>query len=147
MARYHLILAGALALAACQSSVQVRGNLPDPEVLAEVRSGVHGRDDVAGLLGSPSAASTFKDNTWYYIGQRVEQGVSFLRPDVVEQKIVEVTFDDTGIVESMKTYDLADARDVDPVGRETPTEGRDLTLLQQLFGNIGRFPTDVLTDR
>lgn len=144
MARIHALFAAAVLLAACQANVQVRGNLPDPEVLAEVRSGVHGREEVAGILGSPSSASTFKDNVWYYIGQRVEQGVSFLRPDVVEQKVIEVTFDETGVVESLKTYDLADARDVDPVDRETPTEGRDLTLLQQLFGNIGRFPTDAL---
>ena len=34
---------------------------------------------------------------------------------------------------------MEDAQDVDPVDRETPTEGRDLTLLQQLFGNIGKF--------
>ena len=27
----------------------------------------------------------------------------------------------------------------EPVDRETPTEGRDLTLLQQLMGNVGRF--------
>jgi hypothetical protein len=34
---------------------------------------------------------------------------------------------------------MADAQEISPVARVTPTEGRDLTLLQQLFGNIGRF--------
>ena len=43
-----------------------------------------------------------------------------------------------------RAYTLADSRDIDPVGRITPTEGRDLTLLQQLFGNIGRFSSDAL---
>ena len=58
-----------------------------------------------------------------------------------------VAFDGNGRVSGTRTYTLADARDVDPVDRVTPTEGRELTLLQQLLGNIGRFPVESLKDQ
>ena len=142
--RAMLFAAGtAILLAGCQDNLQVRGNIPDEEVVAEIRPGVHGRDDIVEMLGSPSTISTFQDTTWYYVGQKSEQ-FAFLKPEVIERKVLVISFDETGLVGETKTYTLADGREIDPVGRETPTEGRDLTILQQLFGNIGRIPTDAV---
>lgn len=134
-----LLLAGAaIALSACGNSVQVRGNTPDPEDIAEIRPGVHSRQDIVDLLGSPSTVSTFEDRKWYYIGQKTQQ-VAFMKPEVIDRNVLVITFDETGMVEGTQHYDMADALAIEPVDRETPSEGRDLTLLQQLFGNIGRF--------
>jgi outer membrane protein assembly factor BamE (lipoprotein component of BamABCDE complex) len=138
-------MAAALMLAACQNDIQVRGNIPDPEVVQEIRAGVHGRNDVASLLGSPSAVSTFEDDIWYYIGQKTAQ-FAFFKPDIRERQVLVVSFDPSGRVGETKTYTLADSRDIDPVDRETPTEGRNLTILQQIFGNIGRFDGETLTN-
>lgn len=137
---YALLACAALALSACGNSVQIRGNNPEPEDIARIEPGVHSRQDIMDLLGSPSTVSTFEDSTWYYIGQKTQQ-VAFMKPDVLDRKVLVITFDDTGLVQDTQDYTLADAQEVDPVGRETPTEGRDLTVLQQLFGNIGRFST------
>lgn len=38
----------------------------------------------------------------------------------------------------MLDYDLEDGRVVSYASRETPTRGRELNLLEQLLGNIGR---------
>ena len=141
-----IVAAAALLLPACGNNVRVHGNLPEPELVAEIRPGAYGRQDVADLLGSPSAVSTFEDGRWYYIGQKVRQ-FAFLRPDVLERSILVVSFDDSGRVERTRTYTLADGRDIDPVSRVTPTEGRDLSLLQQLLGNIGRFPAETFNNQ
>jgi outer membrane protein assembly factor BamE (lipoprotein component of BamABCDE complex) len=134
-----LVLACAtVGLSACGNTVQLRGNTPDPEDIAEIQPGVQSRQDIIDLLGSPSTVSTFQDRKWYYIGQKTEE-IAFMKPTVIDRKVLVITFDETGLVESTKNYTMADAQDVDPVDRETPTEGRDLTLLQQLFGNIGKF--------
>ena len=134
-----LVLAcGALGLSACGSGVQLRGNTPDPEDVAEIKPGVHSRQDVIDLLGSPSTISTFEERRWYYIGQKTQQ-VAFMKPEVLDRDVLVITFDESGLVAGTQHYGLADAHEVDPVDRETPTEGRDLSLLQQLFGNIGRF--------
>ena len=58
-----------------------------------------------------------------------------------ERSIVVVSFDTTGYVEETAVYHLEDGRQIDPVDRITPTEGRELTVLQQLLGNFGRLPT------
>ena len=39
----------------------------------------------------------------------------------------------------MKNYDLTDGKDVDMVTRITPTAGKELTVLEQIMGNVGRF--------
>lgn len=134
-----LVLAcGVVGLSACGSGVQLRGNTPEPEDIAEIQTGVHSRQDVIDLLGSPSTVSTFEERKWYYIGQKTQQ-IAFMKPEVIERDVLVITFDESGLVAGTQHYGLSDAQDVDPVDRETPTEGRDLSLLQQLFGNIGRF--------
>ena len=128
--------AGLLLLSGCSNNLQVRGNLPDPELVGEIEAGVHSRRQVAERLGSPSAISTFEDRKWYYVGQKTTQ-FAFFEPEVLERNVLVVTFDGTGKVDETKSYTLADGRIVDPVTRETPTEGRELTVLQQIFGNLG----------
>jgi len=130
----------ALAAAACNPPVKVRGHLPDPETMAKIEPGEHGRSDVVNLLGSPSTASSFRDRTWYYIGSKEEQ-IAFFKPDVLKRNVFAITFSEGDTVESTRLYTLADGRPVDPVERITPTPGRDLTVMQQLLGNLGRFNT------
>ncbi len=136
------LLAGilALGLGACAKDIRIRGNIPDAEVVSKINPGVHSRVDIQSLLGSPSTVSTFLDSKWYYIGQKSTQ-FAFFEPEVLERTVLVVSFDAAGLVETTRTYDLADGQIIDPVDRITPTEGREITILQQLLGNIGKFPT------
>jgi outer membrane protein assembly factor BamE (lipoprotein component of BamABCDE complex) len=138
----RILLAGLLAsgLVACAPQVDTRGNLPDPETVLEVQPGVHDRDQVATILGSPSTVATFEDDTWYYISRRTEK-IAFFEPEVVDQQVLVVKFGQDGLVADMAVYGVEDGQVIEPVERTTPTSGRELTILQQLFGNIGRFNT------
>lgn len=127
-----------LGLGACSSGISTHGNLPDKEVVDGIQPGVHSQQDVLGMLGSPSTISTFEGDRWYYIGSRAES-VAFFEPDVLERNVLVVSFRPDGRVGEKKVYTLNDGREVEPVDRITPTEGKELTVLQQLFGNIGRF--------
>lgn len=133
-----LLTCAAIGLSACGNTIQVRGNTPEPEDVAEIKTGVHSRQDVIDLLGSPSTVSTFEDRKWYYIGQKTQE-VAFMKPQVLDRNVLVITFDEAGLVERTSNYSMADSLAVEPVARITPTEGRDLTLLQQLFGNVGKF--------
>jgi outer membrane protein assembly factor BamE (lipoprotein component of BamABCDE complex) len=130
----------ALGLGACAQDIQVRGNIPDSEVISKINPGIHSRLDIQSLLGSPSTMSTFQDSKWYYIGQRSTQ-FAFFEPEVLERTVLVVSFDAAGLVATTRTYALEDGRPIDPVDRITPTEGRDMSVLQQLLGNIGKYPT------
>jgi len=54
---------------------------------------------------------------------------------------VAIHFDPSGVVEDVKVYGPDDARQVKLVDRTTPTAGKEITVLQQLLGNVGRFNT------
>ncbi|WP_033406667.1 outer membrane protein assembly factor BamE [Kiloniella laminariae] len=127
-----------LLLGACESSVSVRGNFPDPEEVGSLEKGVHTRRDVADKLGSPSTLSTFQDQVWYYIGEKVEK-TAFYDPVVLDRTVLIVKFSSDGVLEESRAYALEDGRVIDPVTRETPTEGQDITIIQQLLGNLGKF--------
>ncbi len=135
------LLAGVLALGlgACAQDIRVRGNIPDSEMVSKINPGVHSRIDIQSLLGSPSTVSTFQDSKWYYIGQKSTQ-FAFFEPEVLERTVLVVSFDAAGLVETTRTYDLADGQAIDPVDRVTPTEGREISILQQFLGNLGKFP-------
>jgi outer membrane protein assembly factor BamE (lipoprotein component of BamABCDE complex) len=144
----HLSFAGlaALALGACDLPVQVHGNLPDDTELSRIEPGKQGRADVVNLLGPPSVRSSFQDSTWYYVGQKQTQ-FAFFEPDIKERNVLVLTFDEQDRLTGKKLYTMADAKDIDPIDRETPTEGRDLSLIQQLLGNVGRFNNSPGSDR
>ncbi|HXV23032.1 MAG TPA: outer membrane protein assembly factor BamE [Alphaproteobacteria bacterium] len=129
-----------LATASCSGRIDTRGNLADPEVVSQISPGESTRGTVEDLLGSPTTVATFNDRTWYYIGRKTEK-LAFFAPEVLEQQVVAIQFDSSGFVEEVKIYGPDDARQVELVERTTPTAGKDLTVLQQLFGNLGRFNT------
>jgi len=125
----------AMMLTACSPNVANRGNILDGDKLAEIKTGTSTREDVATRLGTPTQISTFDDKVWYYVGRQTEQ-YSFLDPEVLKQKAVEIRFDDQGVVAAVTNLDLAEAQDITPVDRSTPTYGRDDTFIQQLLGNL-----------
>jgi outer membrane protein assembly factor BamE (lipoprotein component of BamABCDE complex) len=131
-------LAGALLLAGCTISVDQRGNLPDPEKLAEIQPGKTTKEQVVKVLGTPSSASTFNDDTWYYISRKTKQ-VAFFSPTVLDQQVYIVDFNDQGIVKNVDHRSLADGEPITPAPGATPAPGRELTFLEQLIGNMGKF--------
>ena len=127
-----------LMLTACAPRVEMNGNLPDPERLAEIKDGGFSRDEVAEILGSPSSVAVLEGEVWYYISKRTET-VAFFEPDVSDQQVVVIHFDKKGMVSKVQTLGLEQARTIEPAERETPTAGNELTLFDQLIGNLGRF--------
>ena len=131
-------LAVALTAAGCTPRIDQRGNKPDEEQVVLINPGVDDKNRVSELIGTPSTISTFDDRTWYYISKRTET-TAFFDPEIKDQEVLAVAFDESGIVESMRIYGQEDGRTIAYVDRTTPTEGNELTIMQQLLGNLGRF--------
>jgi outer membrane protein assembly factor BamE (lipoprotein component of BamABCDE complex) len=130
-------LATLLLATACTPTQATRGNIVEDYRIAEIVPGVSSRTNVLQSLGSPTTQAPFDDNVWYYIGQKTEK-VGIFDPKVVDKKVVVVAFNDEGIVEAINKVD-ADMIDVPHVRRKTPTAGNDITIMEQLIGNVGRF--------
>ncbi|MCF8480157.1 MAG: outer membrane protein assembly factor BamE [Rhodospirillum sp.] len=133
-----LVLSGSGALSACSDTITAHGNLPTAESMAMVEPGTHTRADVQALLGTPSATSMYGGETWYYISNQTQQ-MAFLKPDELTRTVLAVEFDPSGMVSDVRTLTKDDGQTVDIVQRETPTRGTESSIIQELFGNIGRF--------
>jgi outer membrane protein assembly factor BamE (lipoprotein component of BamABCDE complex) len=125
-------------LSACETIVDQRGFAATPGSVEKLDVGSQSREDVIRLIGSPSTVATFNPNVWYYISQK-QEAYAFFRPEMIEQNVLQLTFNESGRLQAMKKYDLADGKDIEMVSRITPTAGKELTILEQLLGNVGRF--------
>ncbi len=140
--RKRLVLTLAMVLAtgftaACTPTIDRRGYLPKAGDLQRVSPGMS-KTEVTALLGSPSTTATinFTGDSFYYISSKVEtQG--FLDPKETERSIFAIRFDQIDQVQSFAQYTLEDGQIINVNSRKTPTKGREFTILQQLFGNIG----------
>lgn len=138
----NLILAGLAAsfLGACDlARIDVRGYVPNDDDLAKLEPGRQNRDEVQQILGSPSSTGVFDaEQSWYYIYRKTST-TAFFEPEVLEQRVVVVHFDRQGMLRDVRRYALEDGLIVDPVTRTTPSPGRELSFLEQLLGNVGKF--------
>ena len=130
------VLAAGL-LAGCAPIVHQQGHVRDAEALAQIEPGKQTREEVARMLGSPSAVGTFDDRRWYYISRRTETE-AFYAPELVDQSVTVIDFDENGVVMEVASMSIAEARAIEPVEEESPTRGRELSFFEQIFGNIGR---------
>lgn len=132
-----MILAAFAALGACVPTVNARGNMVKDYQIVTLNPGTTTKSDVLRAIGSPTTQDPFDENIWYYIGQTTEKK-GILDPKVTDERIVMVTFDDTGILTSIK--DVGGNREEIPYERrKTATSGNEITVLQQFFGNLGKF--------
>lgn len=130
-----------VATSACTPTIDNRGNLPTPEALAQVKPGQSTEDDVQALLGTPSTTMNYGEEVWHYISDETKS-VAFFTPRELKRKVVSIYFGKDGKVTRIATLGLKDGESVTPISRETPTAGKELTLLDQLLGNVGRFSKD-----
>jgi outer membrane protein assembly factor BamE (lipoprotein component of BamABCDE complex) len=131
------LLASAALAAACTPVTTFQGFQAIDSRPQDVQAGVDTRTTVRAKLGTPSAVSTFDPDVWFYISQ-ITESQSFYRPRLIRRDVVAVEFNKGGeTVAKVDTLTLKDGRVIAFNGRETPTRGRELTVLEQLIGSIG----------
>tara|TARA_Y100000768_G_scaffold8431_1_gene5855 strand:- start:817 stop:1266 length:450 start_codon:yes stop_codon:yes gene_type:complete len=133
----YLFIALVFLSASCSPIVENRGYVFDEKLLDQIKVNETISNDVMDILGSPSTTSAIDASTWYYIYSKAET-VAFYHPTVTDRRVLAVSFDDDNKVNNLKYYGLEEGKIISYVDRTTPTRGRELTVLQQLFGNLGR---------
>ena len=133
-----LCLGITIIFCACEARVATHGFMPREELVNHLSPGGQDKRLVSQVMGTPSSIGSFDDNVWYYITQRTKKK-AFFKPQLMEQQVLVLLFDEKEILQSIEKYNLEEAQLVEPLDDKTPTVGRKLTILQQLFGNLGRF--------
>src|SRR6201986_3753802 len=131
MKRIAFLLASVLLMGGTPVISQ-RGYLQDIDAEASIDSATDTKTTIQQRLGYPSTEATFTSDAWYYISS-VEKQVAFFHPTVESRAILAVYFDKNGKVTELKHYTLQDGHVVAFETRETPSHGKELTFLQQLF--------------
>lgn len=135
MSAVVLALAGA---AACSPVTTYSGfsaesnnqSVVDPQVGVDTRATVQQR------FGTPSTTAVFDQTAWYYVSA-IQERVAFFHPRITERNVMVVRFDgDT--VSAVEKFGLDRGRVIAYDEHVTPTRGRELGLLEQLLGNVGR---------
>lgn len=145
MSKYFALTTSvALVLVACTPTISQRGNMLQDHQIEDVVLGIHTRTDVLRILGSPTTKAPFDDSKWYYLGQKMEKrGV--LDPEVTEERIVLVSFDENDVVQEIN--DLDNERiEVLVDDSKTPTQGHKTTIIQEFFSNLGKFNSNSLQE-
>jgi len=124
-------------LGGCITPIEdLHGYTADSVLPQDIEPGNDTRASVLAQLGSPSSESLFDTNTWFYITTRRER-LAFFIPKTKERFITAIHFADDDMVDEVLFYDETNSQVINYVSRETPTRGRELGLLEQIFGTVG----------
>tara|TARA_Y100000591_G_scaffold303846_1_gene300029 strand:+ start:280 stop:738 length:459 start_codon:yes stop_codon:yes gene_type:complete len=79
------------------------------------------KNDVMSIIGKPSIISLFDENIWFYIQREsVNQSIIKLgKSKIKKNNILEIVFNDRGIVKKKKFYNLENMNDLKVVKRTT----------------------------
>jgi outer membrane protein assembly factor BamE (lipoprotein component of BamABCDE complex) len=105
-------------LSACTPTTATRGNYLIDEDVNSLQAGLSTQNDVLNLLGTPTSSAVFEK--------------------VTDRKVYKIAFDDTGVVSMIKRVD-GETLDVPLASRTTPTSGNEITFIQQVLGNVGKY--------
>jgi outer membrane protein assembly factor BamE (lipoprotein component of BamABCDE complex) len=130
------VVAAGIAAGGCSKTQDIQGYLVDETLVAAVQPGIDNKESVQNTLGRPTFTSTFDQNEWYYVARRTKN-YAFNFPRVNQQTVLHVRFDAAGNVASVERKGLEQVVSIDPMNDKTPTLGREKSIWDELFGNIG----------
>ena len=75
--------------------------------------------------------------TWIYFSQKIEK-VAFFEPKLSSREVILLSFKNSILIKK-ETFSKRDSKIIEISSKKVISGGRKLTVLQQIFGNIGNF--------
>src|SRR5262245_19177122 len=120
-----------LTLGGCFTATYQRGYILDEAALAQVPVG-SSQEQVLLVLGTPSTVATVSGEAFYYISQKAQR-TAFFNPEVTDQRVLAVYFDQSRRVERVANYGMQDGKVFDFISRTTPTGGQETNIIRQIL--------------
>jgi outer membrane protein assembly factor BamE (lipoprotein component of BamABCDE complex) len=131
-----VMLLVAAPLAGCGAQIDRHGHVFTDVDLGQVQPGMS-KDQVKLALGSPDTTGTINGDAYYYIAT-TQKSYAFFKPWEIDRQVMAVYFNKGGTVDQVGHYGLKDGIVVNYAKDETPARGKDLNMLEQLFGNLSQ---------
>lgn len=127
-----------MAMSSCVQNVYKHGSEESLDAFLELKRKKTKKVLVIEEVGTPSVVSTFNKNIWYYVSTKTKR-VSIFKPEVIESRVVQVSFSKTGAVSDIKLYVIDKKRELKFNTGKTPVKGDDAGLFKDFLYNFGRF--------
>ena len=127
-----------MVISSCSNDIENKGYVTKFSDFSKIQAGASTKQDVIATLGSPTTTSLFGKETWFYLGKE-QTKESFYHPETKTYDGYEIVFDDSDVVSKVVKKGKEDLKEFDVAKDYTKTTGNEITVLQQLFGNLGKF--------
>ncbi len=127
---------GLASLVACTAIYRNHGYVPTDEDLNQLVVGVDSRATVDDVIGAPSAAGVLGEGDYYYVRSRMKH-FGMLRPEVVERRVLAISFDQSDTIANIETFSLRDGNIVPLTRRVTDSSVTGKGMLRQILDNFG----------
>jgi len=124
-----------LVLTACAGTTTIHGSLIKPADVDKLRIGVHNKQQVMRILGTPSTVSTLNQEKWYYITD-IKVTEPLKKPYLKERQVIGLTFDENGVLDRVFEKDETVSKTFSPAEETTKTQGEKLGFFEQIFLNL-----------
>ena len=134
--KFFLIIYILIVNQSCVYKKVVNGQLPNVDLVKSLEVGKDKKKTDINILGSPSFIGEYNDNSIYYAKIDSKQ-IAFLKPDIVNQNILQIEFDNNNTLKNIYLFNKDDGEDVSMSDLETKTTGKKIGIIEQLLGNLG----------
>ena len=138
MKSFPTIFVFAGILSSCAQPINIHGNRISLKSFDIIEPGKTTEQQVLEQLGKPVITQDYGSKSWIYVESKSQKTVLSGRK-FINRTIVRVSFDKKGIATSVDIIPYDKELKPNVATRKTPTAGQEITVLQQLIGNFGRF--------
>jgi outer membrane protein assembly factor BamE (lipoprotein component of BamABCDE complex) len=100
------------------------------------------KSELQARFGPPSFVDTQGDIMSAYYVAFTKERFAFFEPEITERNIIALHFKKDAY-QNYAEYSLKDGQDIVITSEKTPTYGKDLSVIQQILSNVGRFNNGV----
>ena len=121
----------------CSKIVEQNGVPANNEIFQKLKIGSSTKNQVRKNLGEPLMIDNQNEETWIYFSQIIEK-FAFFEPKLTTRTVILLTFNNNKLV-NKENFTQKDSKIINLSTKKVISGGRKLTVLQQIFGNIGNF--------
>jgi len=96
------------------------------------------KNDILNTIGKPSSISLFDENTWFYFERKIinQSVIKLGKSKINENYVLEINFNDYGIVIEKKLYTVDNMNDIDIVKNKTNKKYKNSSYINQILTSV-----------
>ena len=125
-------------LSACTPIITHHGFNNTDSMRSWIKSNTVLKNELQSRFGPASFVDTDDDMISLYYVSFIKERFAFFKPKVTERRVIALHFKND-VYQDYAEYSLKDGKNIDIVSDTTPTYGKELSAIQQILSNVGRF--------